>query len=829
MSQPTQGPGAGLDLGPPPAAAPGRDAPTIPDVLPVLPLQDSVVFPDLTMPVLVGRPRSLRLVEAVMTSPGGERLLAVVALRQPVTGDAEPSAADLYDIGTVARVVQMFRTPQGAVQLVLAGIERIKVEEITGEEPYFTARVRLLPDTSERSDRTEALVRTVRQTFRELAELSPAIEPPVLFAALNIDDPSNLADFLAANTGLDLEARQELLSLSNVEERLQRLGGFLRRELDLVRLGVSVQREMEEELRGHQREAYLRRQLDAIRKELGETEERSHEVHELRERVERAGLPEEARKAAERELERLGRMPPGAPDHSITRTYLEWLIELPWSVSTEDHIDVNEARKILDEDHYDLEKVKERILEYLAVRQLKADMRGPILCFVGPPGVGKTSLGQSIARAMGRRFVRMSLGGVRDEAEIRGHRRTYVGALPGRIMQGIRRAGSNNPVMMLDEVDKLGMDFRGDPSAALLEVLDPEQNASFSDHYVEVPFDLSRVLFIATANQLDPIPPALRDRMEVIELAGYTLAEKEVIARRHLLPRQLREHGLEAGQLTVTDPALRAVVRSYTREAGVRNLDRTVAALCRKAAVRIATGEARKVTIRPKDLPELLGPPPFHEEALGKRNEVGVAAGLAWTPAGGDVLMVEAVPFPGEGRLVLTGSLGDVMKESAQAAWSYARARAAALGADPEFHKRHDIHVHVPAGAIPKDGPSAGVTIATAIISAVTGRPVRRAVAMTGEITLRGKVLPVGGIKEKVLAAHRAGARTVLLPAGNEKDLRDVPAEVLDDLKVVLVEEVGEVLEAALASARGTGHGQGGDPATQRRDRGGRRGRSAGG
>jgi ATP-dependent Lon protease len=770
---------------------------SFPDVLPVLPLQNAVLFPNLALPVLVGRERSLGLMEEVV---GGDRLLAVVAARNPQE-DGEPGPDGVYEVGTAARVAELLRLPTGAMQVALQGIARVRFAEWTQTDPFMRARLEPLAELPA-SERAQALLRTVLTSFRAVAELAPYIPPQFAVAAMNVRDPGDLADFLAANLNLESADRQALLEELNVEHRLETIDAYLRRERELLELSTKAQTELSADVQKMQREQLLRRQLEVIRRELGEADDRGGEVEELRERVEKAAMPEEPRKAADRELDKLSRMPRGSPEEVVTRNYLEWLTEFPWSIQTEDNLDLQHAKGVLDRDHYALDMAKDRILEYLAVQKLRAEGRSPILCFVGPPGVGKTSLGQSIARALGRKFVRMSLGGVRDEAEIRGHRRTYIGALPGRIVQGMRRAGSNNPVMMLDEIDKLGMDFRGDPSAALLEVLDPEQNVAFADHYMEVPVDLSHVLFICTANVLDPVPPALRDRMEIIDIPGYTEPDKLAIAKQYLVPRQLTENGLTAKRAGIADDALRRLIREYTYEAGVRSLERQIAGVLRKVAVDVAAGRAtRKVNVKGRDLEAMIGPPRLRREVVSGPDEVGNVTGLAWTANGGDVLFVEATMVPGRGNLILTGSLGDVMKESAQAAMTYARSRSDAIGAEPGWHERYDIHIHVPAGAIPKDGPSAGVTMATALVSAIGNIPVRRRVAMTGEITLHGKVLPIGGLKEKIIAGHRAGVKTVVMPRDNEADLRDVPEFVLKDLRIVLVESIDEVLREALTKA----------------------------
>lgn len=765
---------------------------SFPEVVGVLPLRDSVLFPNLALPVLVGREESLKLIERVVS---GDRILATATLRDP-TKEEHPTPADLYEIGTVGRVAELLRLPQGGIQLALQGNARVRFVEWIAGEPYLQARIEVIspiPATTE----AQARMRTVLRLFGEVAELAPYIPPQFAIAAMNIGDPGDLADFLAANLNIETELKQQLLSELDVDRRLTAIQEYLTAERELLRISSQAQEEMTDEMRKMQRDQFLRRQLDVIRKELGEGD--SEELVELRRQVDEAHMPEEAKKAAERELARLERISPQSPEWSVSRNYLEWLLEVPWDKQTTDNDDLAHARQVLDEDHYGLERIKDRIIEYLAVQKLHPEGRSPILCFVGPPGVGKTSLGQSIARALGRKFVRMSLGGVRDEAEIRGHRRTYIGALPGRIVQGLRRAGTNNPVMMLDEVDKLGIDFRGDPSSALLEVLDPEQNHAFSDHYIEVPVDLTHVLFICTANILDPIPSPLRDRMEIIELRGYTEPEKVAIAKQYLIPRQRRENGLKSTQAAISMDALRRIIREYTYEAGVRNLEREVGSVFRKIATQVAMGKSKKkVMVTATDLEDYLGAPKVRRDVLESGDEIGVATGLAWTPVGGDVLFIEASIVEGKGRLTLTGSLGDVMKESAQAALTYARSRTEALRVSRDWYENNDLHVHVPSGAIPKDGPSAGIALASAVVSAVAKIPVRRTTAMTGEITLRGKVLPVGGIKEKVIAAHRAGCKTVILPRDNERDLTEVPEFVRRDLRFVFAEHMDEVLREAL-------------------------------
>jgi ATP-dependent Lon protease len=792
----------------------------IPDALPVLPLRDTVVFPLTAVPLAVGQPRSVRLVDDVMR---GNRLLALVAQREAGPEPAGPE--HLYTVGTAGVIRQLARAPDGTLRLLIQGIERVRLLDWVATEPYLVARVAAAPEPVADTTEVEALRRAIADVFRQLVEVSPDLPDELAAAAESLGDPRHLAYFVASVVPLDVGARQELLEAEPPAAKLRRLLDRLQRERAVRELGRKITTETEERLSRKQREYFLREQLRSIQRELGEDTEGDSQVAELRRRIEEAGLPDEARREAERELGRLAGIPAASPERGMIVTYLEWMAGLPWNRLTGGAIDVARARQVLDEDHYDLEKVKDRILEYLAVQKLRqerlaaaksaagpapapppvtgdAPAREPILCFVGPPGVGKTSLGQSIARALGRRFVRVSLGGIRDEAEIRGHRRTYIGALPGRIIQGLRRAETRDPVFMLDEIDKIGADWRGDPSAALLEVLDPAQNHTFVDHYLGVPFDLSQVLFIATANTLDPVPGPLRDRMEVLTLSGYTDEEKVGIAERYLIPRQLAAHGLAAHELTFEPEAIRQIIRGYTREAGVRNLEREIAAVARKVARRLAEGQGGPVRVTAETLVEYLGRPRFFDEVAERTARPGVATGLAWTPTGGEVLFVEVTMMPAaEERLVLTGMLGDVMRESAQAALSYVWSNAEALDVDPKVFEGKVVHVHVPAGAIPKDGPSAGVAIMTALASLASRRPVRSDVAMTGEITLRGKVLPVGGIKEKVLAAHRAGIRTVILPRRNERDLEDVPEELRRVLRFVLVDDAEEVLQHALAPA----------------------------
>jgi len=765
----------------------------IPDEIPILPLRDTVVYPFMVSPLFVARPKSVQLIEDVLNH---DRILGLVAQKNAEIEDPTPS--DLFDYGISANILKMLKLPDGSMRVLVQGLSRIQIIDYLQMNPYFRARVRPLQDIIEKSLELEALAKNVTIQFQKIISLVPHLPDELQVAVMNIHHPGKLADLVASNLNLSLEEKQELLELIDVKKRLEKLTVYVNRELEVLQMGSEIQNKVQSELSKNQREYFLRQQLEAIKKELGEEDERTMEIKELREKIKKAKMPKEAEKEATRELDRLSKMPPGAAEYTVSRTYIDWLVTIPWSKSTKDNLDIAKARKVLDEDHYDLEKIKERILEYLAVRKLKSDMKGPILCFVGPPGVGKTSLGRSIARALGRKFVRISLGGVRDEAEIRGHRRTYIGALPGRIIQGIRNAGSNNPVFMLDEVDKLGMDFRGDPSSALLEVLDPEQNNTFVDHYLDVPFDLSKVMFITTANLLDPIPSALRDRMEVLELPGYIEEEKLLIAKKYLIPRQVNAHGLRKNQIKIEDDAVLRIVREYTKEAGLRNLEREIANICRRVAMWIVEGKTKKETITADRIPEFLGPPRFFFDVAERIQEPGVATGLAWTPVGGDILFIEASKTKGHKGFLLTGQLGDVMKESAQAALSYIRAHAKEFGLKEDFYEKLDIHIHVPAGAIPKDGPSAGVTIATALLSLLTNTPVRDDLAMTGEITLRGKVLPVGGIKEKVLAAKRAGITTIILPEKNKKDLEEIPEQARKQMKFYFVNNLNEVFKLGL-------------------------------
>jgi ATP-dependent Lon protease len=765
----------------------------IPEVLAVLPLRGIVIFPSQIYPFLVSRASSLRLLEEVGAA---SRIIGLAAQKNPE--EENPRSDGLYPRGTAVRILKMLRYPDQSVRVLVQGLARIELEDFLQQEPYFTARVSRLQDTTPRSKEVDALQAHLVSQFSKFVSLVPYLPDELQVMAMQVREPERLTDLVASYLKIAIEESQDLLSTLDVRARMEKLAAILNREIELLELGHKIQSQVQSELNKSQREYYLRQQVKAIQKELGENDSRSGEIDELQHKIEAAGMPEEARKAADKELERLKMIPPESAEHTVVRTYLDWLVTLPWSISTEDNLDIKHARQVLDEDHYDLEKIKERILEFLAVRKLKQDTKGPILCLVGPPGTGKTSLGRSIARALGRKFVRLSLGGIRDEAEIRGHRRTYIGSLPGRIVQGLRNAGSNNPLFILDEVDKLGADFRGDPASALLEVLDPEQNNTFVDHYLDIPLDLSKVLFVTTANVLDPVPPALRDRMEVLELPGYTEEEKFQIANRHLIPKQITENGLAGRKLEFAPDATLEIIRNYTREAGLRNLEREVARICRKVAREITEGETPPELIEAAAVQRYLGPPRFFSEVAERMPDPGVATGVAWTPAGGDILFIESTRMSGQKGLTLTGSLGDVMKESAQAAMSYIRSRAERLGIASDFFEKSDIHVHVPAGSIPKDGPSAGVTIAASLASLLTGRPVRPEVAMTGEITLRGKVLPVGGIKEKVLAARRAGIKTMILPRRNERDLEDIPAEVLKEMQMIFVDTVDEVLSQAL-------------------------------
>jgi ATP-dependent Lon protease len=766
----------------------------MPEVLPLIPLRDLIVFPNLVVPLFVGRERSISALEQSMHT---DHLVALVTQRAAETQDPGPD--DIYDVGCVVTVLQELKLPDGTAKALVEGVQRIRIVEYLETDPHLTVRVEIIEEPKQADLETQALMRNLVADFENASHLGKPIPQEVLLAASSIEEPGRLADFVTFHLSLKIEEKQQILEALDPKDRLQKTSEFLRKELEILELGSKIQNRVKESMSKSQREYFLREQLKAIQQELGQFDEIQAEVDEYKQKIEAADMPEEVAEKALKELGRLEKMPQAAAETGVIRTYLDWLTGLPWNVSDEEKLDLVAAQEILDEDHYGLEKVKERVLEYLAVHKLTDHMRGPILCFVGPPGVGKTSIGKSIARALNRQFIRMSLGGVRDEAEIRGHRRTYVGALPGRIIQSISQAGTNNPVFMMDEIDKVGMDFRGDPTSALLEVLDPEQNNSFQDHYLEAPFDLSDVMFITTANLLDPIPPALRDRMEVIHFPGYTEDEKLHIARKYLVPKQLKEHGLTAKTLSIADSALREIIRRYTREAGVRNLERQIATICRQVARKVVEGETGKTSVTGKVVHDYLGPEKFTFGLAEKKDEVGVATGLVWTEVGGDVIFIEATTMKGKGGLTLTGQLGDVMRESAQAAVSWIRANAAALGIDADFAESLDLHIHVPAAAIPKDGPSAGITMATALVSVLKGVPVRRKVAMTGEITLRGRILPIGGLKEKLLAAHRAGIKTVLIPKENVRDLELVPEHVQTEMEIVPVASMNEVLERAFA------------------------------
>ncbi len=787
----------------------------IPSVLPVLPLRGLVVYPQTAVPLTIGQPRSIRLIDDVMG--GDDRLIGVVASRDPDLEMPEPK--DLYSVGTVAMVHRLFRAPDGTIRLLVQGLARFRLGEFAQTEPYLKATIQLIPETVEEGLELVALARNARSQFEKIADMVPSIPRELVASVLALEDPLQTIYTIANFQRMELGVAQELLEIDSTSQKLHKLIGILVREVEVLEIGQKIQNEARSEIEKVQHEYFLREQLKAIQRELGEGDEQAVEVEEFRKKIDEAGMPEEAEKMARRELDRLSRLPTAAAEYGVIRTYLDWLVSLPWSIITPDNLDISHAREVLDQDHYGLQDVKERILEYLAVRKLRHerieelqsqptdDIRkvreGVILCFVGPPGVGKTSLGRSIARAMGRKFVRISLGGMRDEAEIRGHRRTYIGAMPGRILQALRRVESHNPVFMLDEVDKLTFDFHGDPASALLEVLDPEQNSEFRDHYLEVAYDLSQVMFVTTANMLDPIPAPLRDRMEIIFLSGYTEGEKIAIAKGYLIPRQVRENGLREQEVCFTEESLQTIIRSYTREAGVRSLEREIGSVCRKVVTQLAEGVVEQAVVTPEAVREYLGRPVFFgtEEIAARTSIPGVATGLAYTPVGGDIMFIEATRMPGSKGFQITGSLGNVMQESARAALSYVRSRAGKVGLDEDFFDKSDFHLHVPGGAQPKDGPSAGVTMATALVSLVSGRSVRSDLAMTGEITLRGQVLPVGGIKEKVLAAHRSGLRTVILPRRNEADLEDIPAEVRQSIQFIFVDTVDEVLDAALEPA----------------------------
>jgi len=774
---------------------PAAQVDEIPAELPVLPLKETVVFPDSMTPLAIGQERSIALVDDVV---GGERLLALVTVR-----DAEvdtPGWDDLYEIGTAAVVHKMIRVPDGTLRILVQGVRRIRLEEPVTDDPYLVARFESMPDEVEESREVEALLRNAQGLFGRIIGLAPYLPEELQIAAANVESASGLCNLVASTLRLKTEEKQQILELADTEERLREVSKILNRELDVFELGTKIQSQVQSELEKGQREFFLRQQLKAIQEELGEGDPEQADANELRERLDALELPDDVRKAADRELARLERLPSAAAEYGVIRTYLDWLATLPWGVTTPDDLDLDRARQILDEDHYDLEKVKERIVEHLAVSKLKQDPAGQILCFVGPPGVGKTSLGQSIARTLGRKFARLSVGGVRDEAEIRGHRRTYIGAMPGSIIRALRDAESMNPVLLIDEIDKMGADVRGDPASAMLEVLDPAQNCTFRDHYLDLPFDLSKTLFICTANTVDTIPSALLDRMDVIQLSGYTEEEKLGIAERYLVPRQISEHGLERDRIEIGEPVLRLLAREYTREAGVRGLERRIGDLCRKAAVQVARGSEEPIDVTEELAREWLGPRRFSAETRKRTADPGVATGLAYTPVGGDVLYIEAQAYAGRGKLTVTGQLGEVMQESAQAALSWVRSHTEDLELDERWFSRHDVHLHVPAGAVPKDGPSAGIAMATAIASLVRGTPVADDVAMTGEITLTGQVLPIGGVRDKVLAAQRAGLGRVILPRENEHDLEELPPETRDALRFVLVDSIDEVFDAAFGS-----------------------------
>lgn len=771
----------------------------IPNNMPVLPVRDIVVFPYMIIPLFVGREVSIKAIDNALSS---NRM--ILLLTQKELSIENPTVNDLFGVGTVGMIMRMLKLPDGRVKILVQGLAKARVTKFSQSEPFISADIEKIIEKKPAtlSIEEEAQIRTVKEQLDKAVSLGKTILPDIMVVIENLDDPGRLADLVASNLGLKSEQAQEVLEITDPVLKIKRVSEILSHEIELLIVQQKIQSEARGEIDKTQREYFLREQLKAIQKELGDIDERAEEIKEFKKKIDDSKMPEKVQKEAEKQLKRLEKMHPDSAEAATIRTYLDWLVEVPWTKSTKDNLDIKAAKKVLNDDHYDLEKVKERILEYLSVRKIKEKMKGPILCFIGPPGVGKTSLGRSIARALGREFVRMSLGGVRDEAEIRGHRRTYVGALPGRIIQGIKQGATNNPVFMLDEIDKIGMDFRGDPSSALLEVLDPEQNFSFVDHYLAVPFDLTNVMFITTGNLADTIPGPLRDRMEIIYLSGYTTEEKLGIARKYLLPKQLEEHGLTDKIINITDTALNLMISQYTREAGVRNLEREIANLCRKVAKRIAEGKEKKFTITVKNLHGFLGVPKFLPEEEMRYDEIGVSTGLAWTEAGGDIIYVEATTMKGRGNLTLTGQLGDIMKESAQAALSYVRSKARTLGIKEDIFSKTDVHIHVPAGAIPKDGPSAGITIATAISSVFTGKPVNKNVAMTGEVTLRGRVLPIGGLKEKTLAAKRMGIRKVIIPKRNKKDLEEIPKYIKKDMEFIFADTMDQVLKAALKTSK---------------------------
>jgi ATP-dependent Lon protease len=776
------------------------DVPEIPEVLPILPVANILIFPYVVAPLVITDEKRMSVINEALTD---RKIVGLFALKSRDKDKGEEG--NLYEIGTAVLILKMFRIPDGNMGLMVQGLSRIQLEKITETKPHLKGKVKRIQEDASKSVKTEALVREVTEIFQQIVAISPFLPDELAAVVTDVENPSRLSDLITSNLRIDIEDRQTILQTLVVEDRLIKLLVYLNKELELLKLGSKIQSEVKSKIDEGQREYFLREQLKAIQKELGDKDEQTQELDELKKTIEEAGMSKEAKEQADKELDRLSRMPPQAAEYTVSRTYIDWLVSLPWQRSTSDNIDIQQAKVILDEDHYDLEGIKDRILEFLSVLKLKDTSRGPILCFVGAPGVGKTSLGKSIARAMGREFVRYSLGGMRDEAEIRGHRRTYIGSLPGRIIQGIKRAKSNNPVFMLDEIDKVGTDFRGDPASALLEVLDPEQNNAFSDHYLEVPFDLSKVMFITTANVLETIPRPLLDRMEVLRLPGYIQEEKVEIAKRYLIPRQIKENGLKKGQIRFKDSAIRKIILEYTREAGVRNLEREIGSCCRKIARKIVEGKGKteKVLVDPDRIVALLGPQKYFSEVASRKDDIGVATGLAWTPVGGVILFVEATSMTGGKGLVLTGQLGDVMKESAQAALSYIRSHSDQWQIPEDFFKNNDVHIHIPEGATPKDGPSAGVTLATALVSLLTGRKVKHNIAMTGEITLRGKVLPVGGIKEKVLAARRSGIKQVILPKQNEKDLEDIPENIREKMTFHFVEWLDEVFRLTLNGKAG--------------------------
>ncbi|HPC63088.1 MAG TPA: endopeptidase La [Anaerohalosphaeraceae bacterium] len=787
-----------------PSAGNGRNAEySLPEEIGILPIRSAVAYPGTVMPLAVGRERSKRLITDIAPQ---ETIFGLLTQKNPDIED--PAPTDLYTVGTAASVLKVIRMPQGSVNIVVHGMMRFKVLRFTATEPYLKARVEPLPVQVKNTKKLQALMVSVRNTANRVIALSPNVPEEAALLLENIADPSALADFLAATLNISIAEKQALLEETDAYKRLEKISPALASQLEVLELSHKIQGQVRESIDKSQREYFLQEEMKAIQAELGQDDRRTQELKELQEKIEAAHMPPAVEAEARRELDRLGKTPPGSPDYGVIRTYLDWMCELPWAVQTDDRISIARARRILNQDHYGLDKVKRRILEFLAVRKLNPRGKAAILCFVGPPGVGKTSLGKSIARSMGRKFVRISLGGIRDEADIRGHRRTYIGALPGRILQELRKCGSKNPVFMLDELDKIGQDFRGDPASALLEVLDPEQNNTFTDHYLDLPFDLSNVMFIGTANYTEPIPPALMDRMEILQLAGYTKNEKLHIAKKYLIARQLKEHGLTPSQLTISDEALGVMIDSYTREAGVRNLERTIGSICRYVATQIAEGKRKQAAIRTQDLLTILGPPQFEPEVALRTAVAGVATGLAYTPAGGQILFVESVKMPGKGQLQLTGQIGEVMKESAQAAFSVLRSHAEALAIEPKVFSKYDFHIHVPAGAVPKDGPSAGVAIFTSLASLLKGIPVRPDVAMTGEITLQGLLLPIGGLKEKILAAKQAGIKTVILPQRNKKDMLEIPREAKSGMQFVYARSAAEVLKTALAAVVPQGGGQ---------------------